>query len=186
MMLAIHSDVQEKAYNEIINVCGTDARYYDLNTISNLKYVECILNETMRLYPVVAILGRTTASDVKLETHTIPKDTIVIMFINKTQRNPKFWGQNANQFDPDRFSSENIHKLKSYTFLPFSSGSRNCIGHKYAMISMKIQLCFLLTNFKFETDVRMDDIRMKLNVMNRFANGYPLRILRRKPDLSKQ
>lgn len=186
MMLAIHPAVQQRAYEEIIKFSGTNASYYDLNTISQLNYIECILKETMRLYPVVAALGRTTTADVQLETHTIPKDTIVIMFIEKTQRNSQFWGPNANQFDPDRFSIENSIGRHLYAFLPFSAGSRNCIGYKYAMISMKIQMCYLLTHFQFSTDVRMDDIRMKLKVLLRFANGYQLQITHRKPHSSKQ
>lgn len=184
-MLAIHPDVQEKARQEITNASGGNASYYDLDTISKLNYVECILKETMRLYPVVATLGRTTTADVKLKTHTIPKGTVVVMFINKTQRNPKFWGPNANQFDPDRFSSENSAGRHPYAFLAFSNGPRHCIGSKYAMISMKIQLCHLLTRFQFISDVQMNDIRMKFNVVMRFADGYQLRIVRRQSDSDK-
>lgn len=179
MMLAIHTSVQERAYTEIVDVCGADASYYDMTMLSKLNYIDCILKETMRLYPVASILGRMTKADVKLETTTIPKNTIVVMFIGKTHRNPQFWGSNANQFDPDRFANENSVNHHPYAFLPFSGGPRNCIGHKYAMTSMKIQLCFLLTHFTFTSDIRMNDISMKLEIMLRMANGYKLRIERR-------
>ncbi len=185
-MLAIHPVVQQRAYEEIINIAGTNASYYDVNTISNMKYLDCILKECMRLYPVVAIVGRTTAADIKLEMYTIPKDTVVIMPFHKTHRNPKLWGPDADKFDSDRFTSENSIGRHSYAFLPFSNGPRNCIGSKYAMISMKIQMCYLLTHFQYTTDLRMEDIRLKLNISMRFANGYPLRIIHRKPEVCKQ
>lgn len=179
MMLAIHKNVQERAFTEIIDVCGVDATHYDLTMLSKLHYIDCILKETMRLYPVAPMFGRITTADVKLETTTIPKNTIVVMFIGKTQQNPQFWGPNANRFDPDRFADENNADRHPYAFVPFSAGARNCVGYKYGMISMKIQLCSLLTRFKFTTDVQMDDILMDLEITLRMANGYKLRIERR-------
>lgn len=180
-MLAIHPDIQEKAYNEIVHECGPDATYFDTNLISKLSYIECIIKESMRLFPIASVLARVTAADVKLNTHTIPKGTNLVMIIDKTHRNPTFWGTNANQFDPERFSTENSDNRHPYAFLPFSSGPKNCIGYKYAMISMKIQLSFLLTHFKFVTAVKMSDIHINMTVTSKFANGYKLQIEHRKP-----
>lgn len=184
-MLAIHPDTQEKAYNEIVDVCGLDATYFDTNLISKLSYLDCIIKETMRLFPIASVLARVTTADVKLTTHTIPKGTNLVMIIDKTHRNPTFWGTSANQFDPERFFIENSINRHSYSFLPFSNGPKNCIGYKYAMISMKIQLCFLLMHFKFSTTVKMSDIRINMTVTSKFANGYKLKIEHRKPSKTK-
>lgn len=204
MMLAMHQDIQENAYNEIVSECTTDASYFDLDAISKLKYLDCILNETMRLYPVISVIGRTAATDIKLKYHTIPKDSMILVYTNKIHYDPLIWGPDVNQFNPNRFRDEYCADRHPYAHLPFSSGPRyelnrfflfemnwilsyfdadsifrNCVGYRYAMISMKIQMCYLLTHFKFTTNVKMSDIRVKYEVMNKFVGGYMLRLQHR-------
>lgn len=50
------------------------------------------------------------------------------MSLYEVHRNKKVWGEDAEVFNPERFSSENIEKQHPYSFIPFSKGSRNCIG----------------------------------------------------------
>lgn len=184
MMLALYPDVQEKAYNEIITVCGVDADYYDFEAVSKLKYLECIFKETMRLYPILPVIARTATADIELENHRIPKDTMILIDIYKAHKNQTFWGTNVDQFDPDRFL-ENGDNRHPCAYLPFSSGQRICLGNRYAMVSMKIQMCHLLTHFKFTTDLKIPNIQLKIAIFLKFANGYHLRLHHRKLNNSE-
>lgn len=65
-MLAMHQDMQQKAYEEIKSVIpktGDDVKYDDLG---QLDYVERCLKETMRLYPTVPVVARKVDAPFKL------------------------------------------------------------------------------------------------------------------------
>lgn len=140
-MLAIHQDAQEKAYDEIARACDPNVNYYDWDAISNLKYVDCILKETIRLYPLGSVVSRMASADIKLETHTIPKGSMIMLFVRKMQRNPLYWGPYANQFDPDRFLEGSDNNRHPYAFVGFSGGVR--------FVSMRFGFACLWRHGKF-------------------------------------
>lgn len=61
--------------------------------------------------------------------HFVPAETELIMSLFALQRNKDIWGTDAESFNPDHFLPENIEKNHAYSFIPFSSGARNCIGN---------------------------------------------------------
>lgn len=61
-------------------------------------------------------------------------------------RSEKVW-QNPNDFIPERFLAEGA-KVNPFAYVPFSAGSRNCIGQRFAMLEMKSVLSKILRNFK--------------------------------------
>lgn len=65
-MLAMHKDVQNKAFAEIRNCFVTANNPIDLNAVNNLPYLEMVIKETMRLFPSASIVGRYTSDKVYL------------------------------------------------------------------------------------------------------------------------
>lgn len=66
MMLAMHKDVQQKAYEEVLKVfegCNNDVTFSDVN---DLSYLELVLKETMRLFPAAPMVGRFTTGTVEM------------------------------------------------------------------------------------------------------------------------
>lgn len=80
----------------------------------------------------------------------IPKGTVIIIPQWTVHRDPDNY-QDPHLFKPERFLPENSCSLLPYTFLPFASGPRNCIGMRFALIEIKTCLVKLLQKFKFET-----------------------------------
>ncbi|XP_063924970.1 cytochrome P450 4C1-like [Zophobas morio] len=148
MLLANHRDVQNEIYNEIEEVLGEDAPSY--SNLHELKYLERCLKESLRLYPSVPFISRVSGSEVKTKTgYTIPNDCMINLQIYDMHHNPNVF-PDPEKFDPDRFLPENIQKRHPFAYIPFSAGSRNCIGQKFAMLEMKTAICGILKKFILE------------------------------------
>ncbi|KAL6431895.1 hypothetical protein ACFW04_007376 [Cataglyphis niger] len=127
LLLAEHKDVQERVRVEVDTVMQENGGKLTTRSLQNLSYLERCLKETLRLYPVVSYILRNMEEDVKLHSYVVPAGTILHLDIFQVHRDPNFW-PNPGVFDPDRFLPENIQNRHPYSYLPFSAGSRNCIG----------------------------------------------------------
>jgi cytochrome P450 len=119
-MLAMHQDVQEKLVNELREVFSTADDPIDFDVLNNLPYLEMVIKETLRLFPISAFTLRTTSADFELENYVIPKDSILLLAVFAVQRNKKYWGEDAEKFIPERFEPDRIKNVDSYAFVPFS------------------------------------------------------------------
>ncbi|CAG8629478.1 25513_t:CDS:2 [Dentiscutata erythropus] len=118
-------------------------------TLKSLKYLNAIIDETLRLFP--AALGgimRQTTEDTIISNHLIPKDTIVSASLWKLHRSKQIWGQDVDEFVPERWFDLNS-KIRTDAYYPFGSGSRLCIGINFAMMEIRIILSALVGNFDF-------------------------------------
>ena len=172
-MLGHHPEEQELAYQEIIQATNLDRNStetqgidLDIEMISNLKYLECIIKETLRMFSVIHAFGRHIADNLIIEidgnTTIIPGHTQYMILGELFQKNPRYW-TDPNAFNPSRFldvkgNSTTAYDL--YSFIPFSSGPRNCIGKPYAMLEMKIILAYIVSAYKIRSLIPLDEIRM--------------------------
>lgn len=63
----MHSEIQQKCYNEIRDVYGMDKNQCStLNALNQLSYLELVIKESLRLYPSVPIISRIASDDVQL------------------------------------------------------------------------------------------------------------------------
>ncbi|NXC31849.1 CP3AD protein, partial [Campylorhamphus procurvoides] len=147
--LALHPDVQQKVMEEIDTVLPNKAPLtYD--AIMKLEYLDMTVSETLRIYPLGGRLERTCKKDVEINGVTIPKGTVVTIPPYVLHRNPEYW-PNPDEFRPERFSKENKESIDPYTYLPFGAGPRNCIGMRFALLTLKVAIVSLLQHFTFQT-----------------------------------
>lgn len=85
--------------------------------------------ETLRKYPILSNLFRQCTKTYRTPNSDfiIEKDTIVFIPVNELHYDSEYY-TNPQQFDPERFSSENLSARKPFTWLPFGEGPRVCIG----------------------------------------------------------
>lgn len=115
--------------------------------VQECEYLDCIVRETLRLYPPAATTRYAIDPNATFENFKLGHSVVHLNFY-AIQRDPDFWGKDANEFVPERFLGDEGRKLsQSYSFLPFSKGSRDCIGKYFALLETKIALAALITRF---------------------------------------
>ncbi|XP_077229450.1 cytochrome P450 734A1-like [Tasmannia lanceolata] len=144
LLLALHQEWQSKAREEIISVYGCDTPTE--NTLNQPKIVGMILDETLRLYPPTPSLIRRASRDIKLGSFHIPAGTQLYLPMIAVHHNVEIWGDDAENFNPMRFSNTRKHLS---TFFPFGLGPRGCVGQNLAVIEAKIALSMILQRFSF-------------------------------------
>lgn len=121
-MLAMHEEIQEKLYEEVQKVINELGGEVTENHLHRLNYLEMVVKETLRLFPVLPIHARIANEDIELEKYTIPAGANIVVSVFNAHRKIDSWGIDANEFKPERFLPENYEKIHSYAFLPFSRG----------------------------------------------------------------
>ncbi|CAL8112533.1 unnamed protein product [Orchesella dallaii] len=171
-MMALHPEFQEICRKEIDQVFedSLHSQHEDTLTfeaLTNLKYVERCLLETMRLYPsgfaFMRYLKKSLNIDYKGKNVKVPAGTDIIIIPWVIHRSTQYY-QNPELFDPDRFLPEQSAKRNSYSYLPFSAGPRNCIGQKFGMNEMKTVATYVLRNFEIGTTDKVEDVTLLPNI----------------------
>uniref|UniRef100_A0A1B6K271 Cytochrome P450 n=1 Tax=Homalodisca liturata TaxID=320908 RepID=A0A1B6K271_9HEMI len=143
--LSQNQDVQDKVIEELNQIYGGSDRESTYQDFQEMKYLEKVIKETLRLYPTVQFIARYTNQDLNLKSgYTVPKNTSVMLLIESMNHDPEFY-PDPYKFDPERFDTKSSHP---YLFVPFSAGPRNCIGQKYAMLEIKCVLSLVLRKFR--------------------------------------
>ena len=133
-MLAMHPEWQNRAYNEITTVLSNDNDDATLTyeQINQLICLEMIINETMRVIPLVCLVSRIVSNEsVKLSNGLeLPVGQIIAIDIHRLHRSKSVYGAEADHFNPENFSPKNVQQRHPYAFIPFTKGQRFCIGKK--------------------------------------------------------
>ncbi|KAL2498360.1 Cytochrome [Abeliophyllum distichum] len=145
LLLAYHQEWQSMARKEVFRVSKNN-ELPDAENLNDFKIVGSILNETLRLYPPVVMLMRQTSKNIKLGNLDVPANTQFNLPIAAVHHDPSIWGEDANEFNPQRFAEPRKH-LASY--FPFGLGPRICVGQNLAVVESKLILAMILQQFSF-------------------------------------
>lgn len=169
--LCTHPAVEAKAREEVIEVCGVrDPSYDDLN---RLPYINAVLSEALRLYPSVPIDAKQALEDDVWPDGTIvPKNTIVWYNIFSMGRDPAIWGDDAEEFRPERWL-ERRDAPDNFHYPVFNGGPRECLGRRLAMVEMKACLAMLLPHISLTLAVPADQICTDSQLTIGMGRGLP-------------
>ncbi|KAF8345237.1 cytochrome P450 [Amanita rubescens] len=154
--LAIHQDVQQEAYEQIISIAGetADPRFEDYD---KLNKVLAIFLEALRLYPPAYMMMRQAYEDTVVTVPKpfgqegatvmpIAKGTWIICDLIGAQYNPRYFDE-PEKFKPSRWSKVSSD---SDAFSAFSIGQRACVGRKFAAVEGVSFLSVLLRDWRIE------------------------------------
>ncbi|SFI65683.1 Cytochrome P450 [Amycolatopsis sacchari] len=135
--LAKHPEWQERARAESLAL-GDD--YPDLAALDELKTLDLVIKESLRLTAPVPSLPRKTVKDVAVLGHHVPAGTLVTLSPSINHFSPEHW-TNPHAFDPERFA-EGRREDRSHRFawMPFGGGAHKCIGLHFGMFEVKAVL----------------------------------------------
>lgn len=120
---------------------------YVHGSLSRLIETRAVVEETLRLYPTVAVTARkAVAADVLEDLHVAP-GTIVVISPWVIHRHRKLWAD-PDLFDPARFLPGTREKIDRFAYLPFGAGQRVCIGQGFAMQELVIAIASIVRRFR--------------------------------------
>lgn len=157
--LGRHPEAVRRLRAEILEQVGVD-RAPTYRDLKDMKYLQSVMNETMRLYPAVPFNVRLALRDTTLPrgggpdgSQPIPvlKDTPVSYSTLVMQRRADWYpvsekpGSGPDDFDPDRWFR---WQPKPWQHVPFNGGPRICIGQQFALTEMGYVLTRMLQRFE--------------------------------------
>eukprot|EP01088_Endostelium_zonatum_P015584 TRINITY_DN3898_c0_g1_i1.p1 TRINITY_DN3898_c0_g1~~TRINITY_DN3898_c0_g1_i1.p1 ORF type:complete len:495 (-),score=87.23 TRINITY_DN3898_c0_g1_i1:690-2174(-) len=144
-LLSQNPRVLQEAKNHVAEELGDNKPSYE-DCTKGLRYLEAIMNETLRLYPPVPIDSKTTVKDDVLPSGArVTAGTIIIYHIWSLGRYEKYW-KRAEEFWPERWLEEggDAPKKQQPPFIPFNYGRRTCLGMNMAYLEAKMVMALIL------------------------------------------
>ncbi|XP_014481573.1 PREDICTED: cytochrome P450 6k1-like [Dinoponera quadriceps] len=139
--LAVHPEIQTKLRREIVDALDASDGNITYDMTLSLPYLDMVVAETLRKYPTLPFLDRTT-----VETYKVPNSDLVLekgtpIYISMLgmHYDPEYF-PDPEKFDPERFNEENKRNILPYTYFPFGEGPRSCIGTRFGFLTTKLAL----------------------------------------------
>ncbi|GLH12228.1 Cytochrome P450 9e2 [Gryllus bimaculatus] len=175
--LAVLPGIQERLRREVDETLQRHGGRVTYEAVQEMKYLDMVISETLRMYPPVEVLDRKCvrryvipASATDPEVVLEPGDAVWVP-IYGLHHDPAHW-PDPDAFDPERFSDENKANITPFTFLPFGSGPRNCIGLRFAIMEVKVAVMYLLAHFELRVVERTPiDLHLSTNTFNITVDG---------------
>ena len=148
-LLATHPDVEEKLVAEIDGITGGDPDYdLQYDDLMTLPYMTQVIKEAMRIYPPMPVTIRRSLKDGMLGRYRIRKDDIILVGTLAAQRDPRYWGPDADTFDPEQFAMEKVVGRPRHAFIPFSIGKRQCMAQEVTFMMLRVVLFEIYKHYR--------------------------------------
>jgi cytochrome P450 len=142
--------------------------------IGKLDLLDATVKESLRLQPVIPMVGRVLQQDTRIAGWEMPKETVVAPAIYLVHRRPELYPEPA-RFRPQRFET---FKPAAWELIPFGGGLRRCIGAAFAVYEMKMVLAALISR----VDARLvsDDVGVARRAITLTpSGGLPIVVTRK-------
>ncbi|KDN39684.1 cytochrome P450 [Tilletiaria anomala UBC 951] len=202
--LARHPEVQEKLRGELRSAAVAElpqdgpARVDTI--LHRLPYWDKVVREALRLYTPVPVTRRQADHDTVVPLRdevclrngartrhiAVRKGTALTVHSWALHRDPRIWGADAHEFNPDR-PQPGASTLKSQEgcdgegggrpqacidYMPFLVGSRSCVGQRFALLQLKLLLFHLVTRFDFRPLPNVEIGHVQIIALRPLVKGF--------------
>ncbi|WP_436536077.1 cytochrome P450 [Actinoplanes sp. HUAS TT8] len=178
-LLARHPEVLERLHAELDDVIGDAEPGFE--HVARLRFTEACVKETLRLFPVVAMLPRKADAPLELRDHTIGAGADIWVSAWVTHRDPRFWPEPA-RFRPDRWLDDTAGRIHRSAWFPFGGGQRICYGMRFSLTETVLVLAVLARAFAF-TSISDVPVHYTNEALLAPEGGTVLALTRRKPRI---
>ncbi|KAF8650924.1 hypothetical protein AX16_005022 [Volvariella volvacea WC 439] len=171
LLLALHPRAQERIYEEACRlwpngVPTSSAATPYKESMAVLTYTTAAFSESLRLCPTVARVAKVVDQDTSMKAYRftmtgkgdvgnlqpfdvhLQKNSVVVFDITAVHHNPMYWGEDVDEFKPERFIDTDTYHWPRDAFVAFSTGFRGCIGQRFAMTEGVCILACLLRHYE--------------------------------------
>jgi cytochrome P450 len=145
-LMAIFPDWQDRVAAEAEEVLSARS---DFGLVSKLRTSRDVFREALRLYPPVPMMVRQATCPEHFRDRDVPKGSQIVLSPWHLHRHERLWDK-PDEFDPDRWGTENGKTCQREAYIPFSAGSRVCTGAGFAMVEGPLILSMLLRSYRIE------------------------------------
>jgi cytochrome P450 len=146
-LLAQHPRVFERLCAELDQVL--EGRPPTSADVPRLTYADCVVKESLRLFPPVWILSRVPLADCEIGGYRVPAGVRLYLPTWIIHRDPR-WFQDAETFRPERWEHDQVKHLTRGAYIPFGDGPRLCIGNHFATVESILVLAVVAQRFRLE------------------------------------
>jgi cytochrome P450 len=159
-VLAQYPDVQDRVVQEVDSILGR--RTATAQDWAQLKYLDMVVKESMRLYPAAGFLfGREAVEDVELDGYTLRRGSWVFISPYVVHRDARNF-PDPEKFDPERFAPNRIDDIPSYAYIPFGAGPRVCIGNNMATMQIVLTAATVLQSYRIAPAQPAPDLELEI------------------------
>lgn len=144
-LLSRHPNVRRRVEEEVDEVLGGKIPTFE--EIRDLRYLNSVLQESLRLYPPAYATSRTAREEDIIAGYDVDAEAPITISPYLTHRHPDFW-EDPERFDPGRFSPEAAARRPRYAYIPFGGGPRKCIGSDFAMTEATLVLAMVAQRYR--------------------------------------
>ncbi|KAJ3575027.1 hypothetical protein NP233_g1369 [Leucocoprinus birnbaumii] len=176
-LLANDKESQRKLREELTPVMAENP-HPDYRTLKDLKWLDCVVMESLRVMPPVPLTVRIAKEQGVINGIVVPKGTMFYIPIRVVNTWKVTWGEDAEEFHPERWLNLPKDYHPTFSMLSFIAGPHACIGKTMSIIEMKAVLAGLIVNFEFDPAFEGQKAKPAAAITMKPTDGMPLRIRR--------
>lgn len=165
-LLAVHPECQKKLQEEVDEFFSRHDTV-DYANVQELKYLDMVICESLRLYPPAFRVARDVEEDTVLNGQFLPKGASLEIPTGFLHYDPQHWTE-PTKFIPERFTPEAKARRHPFVYLPFGAGPRSCVGMRLAQLEIKVALVHIFRRFNV---VACEDTEIPLELKSHTTLG---------------
>ncbi|KAI7188379.1 cytochrome P450, partial [Hortaea werneckii] len=155
-------DAYRKAQEEVDRVIGKGSM--EARHLNELPYITACLRETLRLQPTApafTVAPHAEGGELLGGKYGVNHGEPIIAVLPAVHRDPAVYGEDADEWKPERMLDEQFNALPPSSWKPFGNGARGCIGRPFAWQEAMMVTAMLLQYFNFAADDSTYNLQIK-------------------------